>query len=125
MPLRAADIIEIALERTPCFGTCPVYIVTLRRDGRVCYEGQAWVPRIGVFQGRIRERTFDRLAELAISKGFFRLRSSYFRPVTDMASAITTVMTRDRRNSNLALDGVHRGPVQGRGPGVRRPRGNH
>jgi hypothetical protein len=35
--------VTITLERRPCFGTCPVYSITVEGNGRVRYEGTAYV----------------------------------------------------------------------------------
>ncbi len=32
--------VEITLQRTTCFGTCPEYTVTLKDDGTVSYSGR-------------------------------------------------------------------------------------
>jgi len=37
------QIDAITLERTSCFGTCPVYKVSVRRDGSVAYDGKQFV----------------------------------------------------------------------------------
>lgn len=44
---------EIALARSVCHGTCPVYSVTIDRDGRVIYEGLHNVPATGKFTSQI------------------------------------------------------------------------
>lgn len=46
----AFDIIR--LTRTPCFGKCPVYSVTVHADGRVEYNGQRWVASAGEHSGQ-------------------------------------------------------------------------
>ena len=42
---------SVTLERTPCYGTCPAYTVTVHADGRVEWEGGAWVDEPGPAQG--------------------------------------------------------------------------
>jgi Domain of unknown function (DUF6438) len=42
---------EFSLERTECFGPCPVYKVTIRLDGSVRYVGKKNVQRIGTYTG--------------------------------------------------------------------------
>ena len=37
----------ITLERTACFGTCPIYKLTVYGDGRVEYEGERFVTVTG------------------------------------------------------------------------------
>ena len=41
------DDVTITLERRPCFGTCPVYSITVEGNGRVRYEGTAHVSVVG------------------------------------------------------------------------------
>lgn len=41
------------LERTPCYGTCPVYKVTLHSDGSVSFEGTRNVSVTGVRTWRV------------------------------------------------------------------------
>jgi len=45
-PQDLSDVV-ITLERTPCFGSCPVYSVTIRGDGRVEYIGKKFVRLTG------------------------------------------------------------------------------
>jgi hypothetical protein len=37
----------LSLERTACYGPCPVYSVTLYNDGRVVYRGTSFVKTVG------------------------------------------------------------------------------
>lgn len=78
----------ITLERTACFGTCPVYKVTLARDGAAVYEGIRWTPRIGRFHSSIDSLAFAQLAQLVLGQGFATLDSSYIEPVTDNPTTI-------------------------------------
>jgi hypothetical protein len=89
--VRASAIEEIRLERTLCDGPCPVYTVTLRRDGTALWEGRQYVEREGHFEGEVYERDFARLAEAIIKLRYFTLPDDYLPLRTDMASAITTV----------------------------------
>lgn len=67
----------ITFERTPCFGTCPVYKVSVNGSGGVRFEGTRNVDSVGVFSGRI-----DAAAVAALSRAFddaqyFALDSKY------------------------------------------------
>ena len=67
----------ITLERGPCFGTCPVYTVTLDRSGAVRFEGRRFVADSGVSTGAVpRERVDSLFAEL-VSSGYFGFADSY------------------------------------------------
>jgi hypothetical protein len=78
-----AGIDSISLSRGPCYGTCPVYRVTLRSDGTVIWEGERFVQPIGRHVGRVDPAHFEHLARLTESSGFFEWRDEYAEPVTD------------------------------------------
>ena len=56
------QITEVTLERTPCFGYCPSYKVTLKSDGTIIYEGKKFVQMMGTYKGEV--YNFERLAQL-------------------------------------------------------------
>jgi hypothetical protein len=91
-PASASEIREIRQEHTACFGTCPVYDVTLRRDGTAQYRGEAFLPVLGIYSATIDSATFARLAGYVVRHGFFKLESRYAVNATDQASVITTVL---------------------------------
>ena len=39
----AASDVTVTLERSPCFGFCPSYSVTMAADGRIEFEGRSHV----------------------------------------------------------------------------------
>ena len=47
--------VVITLERTACFGVCPVYKLTVYGDGRVVYEGKRFVRVEGTITRNISE----------------------------------------------------------------------
>lgn len=93
----SSQITEITLERTACFGTCPMYTLTLRRDGTATYVGREYVERKGTYKGKI--YGFDRLAQLVQSRGYFNLKDEYTVNATDLPSAITSVVRSGRRKT--------------------------
>ena len=94
------QIDAITLERTSCFGTCPVYKVTVRRDGSVAYDGKQFVRVTGHRTHKIPAEQFQKLAREIQRIGFFNLKDKYsskenpdgsIEVVTDQPSRITTV----------------------------------
>lgn len=101
------EVSEISLERTMCFGTCPVYKVTLRKDGSATYNGEWFVDKIGLYAGIISEHSFHRISELVDLINFSNLKDGYYYvevsddtcladgdyiQVTDAPSTITNVV---------------------------------
>jgi uncharacterized protein DUF6438 len=93
----------IVLERTPCFGSCPVYTVAVSPSGEVKYQGRAHVRRLGTAIGQIPQQRVDSLLDELDRAGYFSFALKYMpsepacgRYVTDSPSAITTVTYRGR-----------------------------
>ena len=62
---RADSALRITLQRGPCFGTCPVYSVTLDSSGAVLFEGRRFVADTGISTGSVPRPRIDSLvAEL-------------------------------------------------------------
>jgi hypothetical protein len=92
----ATDSLFFSLERTPCFGKCPAYTVTIHRSGHATYEGRSFAPRQGMHTGRVDRTTMEALLARAEAIGFFGLADSYDGPVTDLPSTIIRIVSGDR-----------------------------
>ncbi len=93
----------ITLERTACFGECPVYRIAVSPAGRVTYEGSANVRRIGTASAQIpADRVNALLVELERA-GYFTFSSRYAaseptcrRHSTDSPTAISSATFKGR-----------------------------
>jgi membrane dipeptidase len=95
----AAGPIEITLQRTPCFGTCPEYTVTLRDDGTVSYVGRQYVRVSGQHSWKIDPSAVRALAREMVAAGFFELQDVYTDLRTDNPTTYTslTIGTRSKK----------------------------
>jgi hypothetical protein len=89
---RSSDISAIKVEHTGCFGTCPIYSLTIFRDGRVKYEGKGFVKKKGIRTKTISTGEFNQLAAKVDEIGFFKLKPAYRANVTDLPTIIVTVV---------------------------------
>lgn len=88
----------VTLERTPCFGRCPVYRVTISRSGLVQFEGKRFVADSGSDSARISsEAVTDLLGQLE-QGGFYGFDEKYVAGsmgcgpyATDLPGVITSV----------------------------------
>jgi hypothetical protein len=71
------DEFVITLERTSCFGECPVYSVSIDAGGNVVYDGKRFVRVEGRQTDRIPASRAARLLATAERIGFFELRDRY------------------------------------------------
>ncbi|MFH0967200.1 MAG: DUF6438 domain-containing protein [Methanobacteriota archaeon] len=83
---------SVTLMRGMCYGTCPVYSVTLSENGTVIYDGEMYVKETGVRNGTINASVFTRLMDQVDMVGVFKMKDTYTGyDITDMPSATLTI----------------------------------
>src|ERR1041385_7544570 len=89
---------SITLSRTACFGTCPIYTVTINSDGAVTFNGERFVKNVGLAHGRIDQSAFRDLVREFEKLDYFTLPDEFVpgtkmcpNMVTDMPSANTSI----------------------------------
>ena len=92
----AQERLRITVSRTACFGTCPVYTVSMSEDGRVTYEGLQHVRVSGKQAWTIDPAKVRALADDMEKAGFFEMRDEYTARVTDLPTVITILMRGSR-----------------------------
>jgi TonB family protein len=93
-PNPTTAISEIIVERQGCFGGCPVYTLTLRRQGTSTYVGKRSVARIGQYTAKqVYRFDFDQLSKAISDVGFFNLQNEYGGGVEDAEQVAVTVTT--------------------------------
>ena len=93
----------ITLERTACFGGCPVYRLSVSPSGEVTYEGKAHVRRLGPATGKVPQERLNQLLTELDKAGYFSFASRYTstepacgRYATDSPTVISSVTLRGR-----------------------------
>jgi uncharacterized protein DUF6438 len=99
----AAAAQAISLERTLCFGGCPVYTISVSPSGQVTYEGKANVRELGTATAEVPKLRVDALLIELERAGYFGFASRYAlsepacgRYVTDLPSVITSATLGER-----------------------------
>jgi hypothetical protein len=91
----AAEITSVTLRRGACFGTCPIYEVTLSADGTAVWNGERFVERLGRHRGAVEVDDVARLARFVERAGFFGWEPEYLGNVTDTPDYHLTVARGD------------------------------
>lgn len=91
----------VTFERMPCFGTCPVYRVSVSGSGNVSFEGLRNVDSVGTYTGHIDASAVSKLARAFEDAKYFSLQSSYGQAnctpyATDAPRVLTSVTTPDQ-----------------------------
>jgi hypothetical protein len=105
----ASTFRKITLRRTPCYGPCPVYELTILGTGEVTYLGEAHVARAGAHNWTISGRRLERLAEAFERARYSRLEDRYVsREFTDAPGCLTSIEYED--GSSKSIDHYHGDP---------------
>jgi hypothetical protein len=91
--------LAISMKRGACFGSCPVYNLTIDADGGVTYEGIMFVKVEGKRTSKLRSEQVKELVNAIQESGFFKLKDEYAAPVTDMPSINLTITLQGQTKS--------------------------
>lgn len=81
---------RIILQRTECYGTCPVDKITINGDGSALYEGEKFTDKVGKYRKQLKEREINTLFNKFECANFFDFQSEYTEPVTDLPTKYLT-----------------------------------
>ncbi len=90
--------------KSSCLGPCPSYTATVWADGRVRYNGQLNVPRIGTFNLRMAPATVALLLQQAKGVGFTELRDHYASGATDIPATTLTIYQANGRSKTVVVE---------------------
>jgi len=88
------NITSISLQRTPCFGFCPIYEVQLHADGTACLDAQDHLLNNlkGQFKGNVAAGEWQKLTAMLQAMKFRELNEEYgSRNVSDLPSVNTSI----------------------------------
>ena len=85
------------IERTPCYGRCPIYKATFMDNGEVKYVGKHFVEKIGTYKTLISAEEVLEIKNKIAEHNYFELDSLYPTPITDFPSSITEVNLNGKR----------------------------
>ncbi|MAQ48064.1 MAG: hypothetical protein CMD27_04215 [Flavobacteriales bacterium] len=88
----------ITMKRTPCYGECPQYMISIYESGKVLYNGVRFVQKTGCFQSNINRQKINYIKFLLDEIQFFDLDDKYISEVTDLPSVITEVFVNGNRH---------------------------
>ena len=92
----------ITLERGACFGTCPIYQVTIAQNGTVSFDGHKFVKTSGAATAQIKPEDFNKLVSDFEKIHYFSLDEKY-EPGTRGCGAAATDMPYVR--TSIRVDG--------------------
>ena len=83
-------VLLASIDRGPCYGTCPIYTLTVYRDGKVEYVGKDFVKKKGKASGTVTAEQMAKLDKLFTDGKYLAYNNSYESyDATDAPSAKT------------------------------------
>ena len=84
------------IQRTACFGKCPIYKLRVYDNGTAELHAENWLDKEGDFIATVDQERFEKLMQKAEEIGYFGLANVYdSESVTDLPSTITTMRRED------------------------------
>jgi Domain of unknown function (DUF6438) len=74
------DSVFTSIERSPCFGKCPVFKAVILNSGKAVYEGRSSVKKLGMFTGLVSEAQIKLLQQKAMDLKMDTLLAEYVNP---------------------------------------------
>lgn len=104
------DSLFFSIQRTPCYGTCPVYKVTIYRSGYAIFEATRNVTgKEGKYEATFTKEEMKMISDKAGEINYFSLDNEYDSPVTDLPSVITELAVDGKKKS---IKNRHHGPPE-------------
>lgn len=87
-----ADSLFAFIHKTPCFGRCPIYKMTIYKSGYAVYEGINFVDNKGTFYTTFDSKELEEIKRIAKAIDYFQFKDEYNDPrITDIPSTITAL----------------------------------
>jgi hypothetical protein len=104
---------EIQLERTECYGNCPSYVITLRRDGTATYVGRSHVEKLGKYSGSVSGFDFGKLSWAIEKFDLWNLDPKTFESGTvDHPTTTLRIKKRNNETPTLIMEDGLPGPIE-------------
>ncbi len=102
-PSNPADSLLCRYERTPCFGRCPVFELTIYQSGYAVYQGKNFVDLIGFYHTTLSAASLQKISAVATEIGYFGFQEVYDNAyVTDLPTIYTELQISGERQRVMA-----------------------
>ncbi len=103
-PPAPQDSLFVYLERTPCYGQCPMYKFKIYNSGYALYEGKRFVEKIGLYETRLSAAVLQEIKTKVNDINYFGFRDQYPKTASDFPSVKTAIILDGNRKE--IMDGT-------------------
>lgn len=96
--IQQVEVTEFAtIQKTYCYGKCPVYKMTIYSDGKAVLEGKSNIEMTGVWETQLTKEELEKFILTAEKINYFDLEDKYDSPITDLPSTTTSIVIDGKR----------------------------
>ncbi len=100
------DSLLAYLERTACYGTCPMYKFKIYNSGYALYEGKRFVDMLGSYEAHIAASVLEEIKTKAKAVNYFEFRDEYPKKASDFPATKTTIIIDGKRKDVMNGSGA-------------------
>jgi hypothetical protein len=89
MSYKPADKV-IEMTKGPCYGRCPVFTLTIYKNGLVSYKGERYTDRLGTYEKKLKKKELQSIIDEFKRANFWQFRDTYRGMIPDMQSVSIT-----------------------------------
>jgi hypothetical protein len=98
-------VLLASIERTPCFGACPTYKISIYNNGYVVYEGKQHVKNIGLFSSRLDSSKVNEIKDFIEKNKILDMNDEYKNPrIADYPGTFTEASLNGKYKHILEMD---------------------
>ena len=101
------DSAVITISRTPCYGKCPAYSMSVFANGKVTFEGQRDVSKIGLYTKSIGADSVTALVKKFEDANVWHMEDTYPNIATDLP---TTIVSYRKGSKYKMVKGIYKAP---------------
>ena len=90
------------METKPCFGTCPVYTLTVYEKGVATYEGERYTERLGLYSRFLTKEEFAAVEHALRETNLWKYQDVYQSRIPDLPTVKITQFEPDGRQKSVA-----------------------
>jgi hypothetical protein len=103
-----ADDLLLEMEKTACYGQCPVYTIQVDSRGNGLFNGVENTQYTGIYAFRLGKNELEQLRSSFEKAGFFGLEDKYFEFVSDLPTTYLTYRQEGRTKKIMDYYGAPR-----------------
>ncbi len=98
--------IVIEMEKTACYGRCPVYTIKIDSQGTGLFVGVEHTEPLGLYSFRLKKSEIDELHSAFEEIGFFGLEDRYYDNISDLPTTYLTYRKEGREKKIMDYHGA-------------------